>query len=99
MEFLLDYAGFLAKTVTVVIAIVAVLITIAALRRSRGKPSVGHLQVEKLNDFYKGLRERLEHSIRICVRAGVRFKHANRLSSSAHGVTWIHTGTLRTHRR
>ncbi len=63
MEFLLDYAGFLAKTVTVVIAIVAVLITIAALRRSRGKPSVGHLQVEKLNDFYKGLRERLEQAV------------------------------------
>ena len=63
MEFLLDYAGFLAKTATVVLAIVAVLIVLAGLRRGRGKPGAGHLQVDKLNDFYKGLRERLEHAV------------------------------------
>nr|WP_250646597.1 protease SohB [Pseudomonas oligotrophica] len=60
---MLDYAGFLAKTATVVLAIVAVLIVLAGLRRGRGKPGAGHLQVDKLNDFYKGLRERLEHAV------------------------------------
>ncbi|WP_373388490.1 protease SohB [Pseudomonas alcaligenes] len=63
MEFLLDYADFLLRTLTVVIAVIAVLLTIAALRgKGRGKGS-GQLQVHKLNDFYKALRERLEHEL------------------------------------
>ncbi|CDF83361.1 putative protease sohB [Pseudomonas knackmussii B13] len=62
MEFLLDYAGFLAKTLTVVVAVVVVLVTIAALR-GRGRRSGGHLEVRKLNDFYKDLRERLQSSV------------------------------------
>ena len=63
MEFLLDYADFLLRTLTVVIAIIAVLLTMAALRgKGRGKGS-GQLQVSRLNDFYKTLRERLEHEL------------------------------------
>ncbi len=63
MEFLADYASFLAKSVTVVLAIVAVLLALAVLRaRGRG-PSTGHLQVLKLNEFYQGLRDRLEQSL------------------------------------
>lgn len=63
MEFLADYASFLAKTLTVVLAILVVLLTIAALRgRGRGR-SGGQLNVHKLNDFYKGLRDRLEQSV------------------------------------
>lgn len=63
MEFLADYASFLAKSVTVVLAIVAVLLALAILRaRGRG-PSTGHLQVLKLNEFYQGLRDRLEQSL------------------------------------
>ncbi|WP_313519088.1 protease SohB [Pseudomonas sp.] len=63
MEFLADYASFLAKTLTVVLAILVVLLTIAALRgRGRGRSS-GQLNVHKLNDFYKGLRDRLEQSV------------------------------------
>ncbi|HSX69638.1 MAG TPA: protease SohB, partial [Pseudomonas sp.] len=63
MEFLLDYADFLLRTLTVVVAIIVVLLTIAALRgKGRGKGS-GHLQVSKLNEFYKGLRQRLEHEL------------------------------------
>lgn len=60
MEYLADYASFLAKSVTVVLSIVAVLVALAVLRsRGRGQ-STGQLQVLKLNEFYKGLRERLE---------------------------------------
>lgn len=63
MEFLADYAGFLAKTFTVVVAIVIVLVVIAALRGRGRRGSSGHLEVHKLNDFYKDLRERLQHSV------------------------------------
>jgi serine protease SohB len=59
VEFLAEYASFLAKTVTLVVAIVVVLVTLAALR-GKGRRTTGQLQVIKLNDFYKGLRERLE---------------------------------------
>ena len=63
MEFLLDYADFLLRTLTVLVAVVVVLVVIAALRgKGRGK-SAGHLQVQRLNDFYKALRERLEHEL------------------------------------
>ncbi len=63
MEFFANYAGFLARTVTVVVAIMLVLITFAALRRGRGRHAGGHLQVQKLNDFYKAMRERLEQAM------------------------------------
>jgi len=63
VEFLADYAGFLAKTFTVVVAIVIVLVVIAALRGRGRRGGSGHLEVHKLNDFYKELRERLQHSV------------------------------------
>lgn len=63
MEFLADYASFLAKTVTLVVAILVVLIALASLRRGRGKQGGGHLEVQKLNDFYKSMRERLEQAL------------------------------------
>ena len=63
MEFLADYASFLAKTVTLVVAIVIVLIALASLRRGRNKQGAGHLEVHKLNDFYKAMRERLEQAV------------------------------------
>ncbi|KQQ55788.1 peptidase [Pseudomonas sp. Leaf127] len=63
MNFVAEYASFLAKTVTLVIAIVVVLVAIAAMRsKGRARPA-GQLQVTRLNDFYKGLRERLEGSL------------------------------------
>nr|WP_305087634.1 protease SohB [Pseudomonas kuykendallii] len=58
-----DYASFLAKTLTVVLAILVVLLTIAALRGRGRNRSSGQLNVHKLNDFYKGLRDRLEQSV------------------------------------
>ncbi|AVE04220.1 protease SohB [Pseudomonas sp. R11F] len=63
MDFLAEYASFLAKTVTLVVAILVVLISFAALRNKGRRKSAGQLQVSKLNDFYKGLRERLESSL------------------------------------
>ncbi|TBU96043.1 protease SohB [Stutzerimonas kirkiae] len=64
MEFLADYAGFLARTLTVVVAIIAILIALVAMRRARGgQQREGELEVRRLNDFYKGLRQRLEQSV------------------------------------
>ncbi|WP_277963618.1 protease SohB [Pseudomonas sp. RIT-To-2] len=63
MEFLSEYASFLAKTVTLVLAIIVVLTAIAAQRGKGRRKAAGQLQVSKLNDFYKGLRERLESAL------------------------------------
>ena len=63
MDFFTEYASFLAKTVTLVVAILVVLASFAALRSKGRRKSSGQLQVSKLNDFYKGLRERLEQTL------------------------------------
>ncbi|AUZ46025.1 protease SohB [Pseudomonas orientalis] len=63
MDFLAEYASFLAKTVTLVVAILVVLISFAALRSKGRRKAAGQLQVSKLNDFYKSLRERLESTL------------------------------------
>ncbi|QXG45183.1 protease SohB [Pseudomonas viridiflava] len=63
MEFVVDYASFLAKTVTLVVAIIVVLVAIASMRGRGRRKTAGQLQVTRLNDFYKGLRERLEQSL------------------------------------
>ena len=63
MDFLAEYASFLAKTVTLVIAILVVLASFAALRSKGRRKASGQLQVSKLNDFYKDLRERLEQTL------------------------------------
>ncbi|WP_122410407.1 protease SohB [Pseudomonas viridiflava] len=63
MEFVVDYASFLAKTVTLVVAIIVVLVAIASMRGKGRRKAAGQLQVTRLNDFYKGLRERLEQSL------------------------------------
>ncbi|QXH53627.1 protease SohB [Pseudomonas fakonensis] len=63
MEFLAEYASFLAKTATLVIAILVVLSAIAGLRGNRRRKPGGQLQVTRLNEFYKELRERLESGL------------------------------------
>src|SRR3990167_3332040 len=62
VEFFAEYAAFLAKTVTLVVAILVILLA-AVAARSKGRRVVGQLQVDKLNDFYKQLRHRLEHAV------------------------------------
>lgn len=62
VEFFAEYAAFLAKTVTLVVAVLVILLA-AVVARSKGRRVVGHLQVDKLNDFYKQLRQRLEHAV------------------------------------
>lgn len=63
MEFLLDYAGFLIRVITVLAAILVVLVALAALRSREKHKGAGHLEVHRLNDFYKSLRETLEQAV------------------------------------
>ncbi|MER2096554.1 MAG: protease SohB [Pseudomonas qingdaonensis] len=63
MEFLAEYASFLAKTATLVIALLVVLSAIAGLRGKGRRKAGGQLHVTRLNDFYKDLRERLESGL------------------------------------
>jgi serine protease SohB len=63
VDFLAEYASFLAKTVTLVVAILIVLAAFASVRSKGRRKSMGQLQVSKLNDFYKVLRDRLEQSM------------------------------------
>jgi serine protease SohB len=60
-EFLFDYGIFLAKAVTVVVAVGAVLMLVAGLSR-RGAAPPG-LQVEKLNDRYRRLGNALQRAV------------------------------------
>ena len=60
-EFLLDYGLFLAKAITVVAAVAAIVAVAVGL--SRKEPSPGGLTVEKLNDRYRNLRQQLEHAL------------------------------------
>lgn len=62
MDFLLEYAGFLARAVTVLIVIVVIL-SFAAAMRSRGRTRSGELSVTSLNEFYTDLKECIEYNV------------------------------------
>ena len=62
MELFSEYALFLAKTFTLLVALLALLVVVAALR-SKGRGQGGELQVHKLNEFYQELRQRLQQQV------------------------------------
>ncbi len=62
MDFLFEYAGFLARAVTILIVILVVLSVVAGLR-SRGRTKTGELSVSSLNEFYTDLKEHIEYSV------------------------------------
>jgi serine protease SohB len=65
LQFLTEYGLFLAKTLTLVVAllfVVMMLLTNAGRHKSEGKPK-GHLNVVKLNDELEDLKEDLRHEI------------------------------------
>lgn len=63
VAFLLEYASFLLKTVTLVAAIFIVLLFIVSLRSRRHEPQKGQLHVHKLNEHFEKLHEQLEEAI------------------------------------
>ena len=60
MEFLSEYGVFLAKTVTIVIAIMFVLAAAASAAIKNKKPESKEMQLEKLNDKFEDSKELLE---------------------------------------
>ncbi|MGD8176615.1 protease SohB [Marinimicrobium sp. ARAG 43.8] len=64
MEFLIEYGLFLAKAVTVVVAIGIVLGLIAAAgQKTRKKGDKGHIEVHKLNDRFKQMADTLKQAV------------------------------------
>ncbi|MEG0868719.1 MAG: protease SohB [Hafnia sp.] len=61
MVFLADYASFLLKAFTVVIAVIVVMVSLFALRKRRGK--IGSLKVTRLNEFYSKLEGALDDTL------------------------------------
>ncbi len=63
MEFLLEYGLFLAKSVTVLIALVIVITVIAgASQRQRG-PESGHIEVKNLNEALESITHNLKAAV------------------------------------
>ena len=60
MEFLSEYGVFLAKTVTIVVAIMFVLAAAASAAIKNKKPESKEMQLEKLNDKFEDSKELLE---------------------------------------
>jgi len=62
VEFFLEYAGFLLRVLTVVVAL-AVVAALMAGARMRGKDGQGSLQVRSLNEFYQELKDSLQEQL------------------------------------
>lgn len=63
MVFLLEYASFLLKTVTLVIAIIAVLVFIVSLKSRKNEAQKGHLNIQEMNEHFEKLHDQLEEAI------------------------------------
>ena len=65
MEFLSEYGLFLAKSVTVVIAIVFILgaIFAQAAKNKQGGLLHGHIEVQKINERFKAFEHQLKHAV------------------------------------
>lgn len=63
MEFLFNYGLFLAKTATLVVAIIAVLIVIVAVGSRQRREGRGHIEVTDLGERYDEYRHQLEQVV------------------------------------
>ncbi|PKM22155.1 MAG: protease SohB, partial [Gammaproteobacteria bacterium HGW-Gammaproteobacteria-14] len=64
VEFFLDYGMFLAKIVTVVVALLFVFSGIATMAvRQRSQPDDGYIRVRNLNQDMEDLRDGLRHEV------------------------------------
>jgi len=63
MEHLYEYLGFLARTATVVVALVVLVSTAAALAIRRQQQHVGHLEIRKLNEHYQDLKYGVQEAL------------------------------------
>ena len=55
MEFLIEYGLFLAKSLTVLVSILVVIVVIFGSTQRQRDPEVGHIEVKNLNDSLEGV--------------------------------------------
>ena len=60
MEFLIEYGLFLAKSVTVLVSILVVIVVIFGSTQRQKNPDVGHIEVKNLNDTLEGITHSLK---------------------------------------
>lgn len=64
MEFIHEYGLFLAKSVTVVVAIIVVLVAMTGMMlRGKQRITEGHVEIKHLNERLREIRESLQHSL------------------------------------
>ena len=63
MEFLTEYGLFLAKAVTVVVALLIIIGSIASVGQRGRKQEKGHIEVEKLNSSIEAMGDALESAV------------------------------------
>ncbi len=63
MEFLAEYGLFLAKAITVLLALAGLLILVAALGEQKGQAREGHIEVEHLNERFDDMRQALREAV------------------------------------
>ncbi len=63
MEFLTEYGLFLAKTITFVVAIVVIVSLVVSASSRNKKSEKGQIQIGKLNEKFKAMREALQHAM------------------------------------
>ena len=60
MEFLIEYGLFLAKSLTVLVSILVVIVVIFGSTQRQRDPEVGHIEVKNLNDSLEGVTQSLK---------------------------------------
>ena len=60
MEFLIEYGLFLAKSVTVLVSVLVVIVVIFGSTQRQKDPDVGHIEVKNLNDSLEGITHSLK---------------------------------------
>ena len=60
MEFLIEYGLFLAKSVTVLVSILVVIVVILGSTRRHKDPDVGHIETKNLNESLEGITHSLK---------------------------------------
>lgn len=64
MEFLIEYGLFLAKAITIVVAVMLIIAAIANSSQKQGKSDKkGRIKVTRLNEHFEELRDSLRHSV------------------------------------
>ena len=82
-EFMTEYGLFLAKTLTVLVAVLIAALGVAgAVVRARGRGEDGHIEVRKLNHRFDAMRDAL-HAAALDEREYKRWRKAERKAGKA----------------